>query len=838
MSRRPADRSILAVAPMMVPAMAGAAGIAADRFGPGPGVWIWVGLTVLGVIFSVIQARAGRGRIAGLIILGDPGGLGGAWHHAWWSTVAPDDLSRGVRADSAPRPAWLRGVPIETAVYREESGRPGGQGTTRTVLAVTAVSDGLDWRPASGNVAAWIGGDRTDLEPGRPVEIAGSLAPIEGPRNPGERDARDGWRAIGVRLRIATDGPVGVWPDPSGRVWPWTYCLGRLRAWSHRTLVSGLDARVAPLASALLLGRREEVDPALNDAFARTGTTHLLAISGLHLQALACLIFGVARVLAIRRRPSFWAVILGSTAYALLVGLAPSVVRSLAMTLTVCVAGLIDRPTRRANILAIALLFTLWLNPAHLFDVGCQLSFLAVAAILWGVPAVLAILRRGPEHPLDRVERYYEPGWKRRARRAGRWLVEGMTVSALVWALALPMTGLRFHLTSPISVFLNLPLVPITSLAMLAAGLTLGLSAVWPPLAIPVAWGCRVLLAITDWIVRWGAARSWGHRFGPGPGVGWTLAFYAGLGLAAAASLNGRGPRTRRVAWSAFAGIAAMTLIVPAWPSSPGQPVAEILAVGHGLAVTVRSGDGRTLLYDAGRMGDPRAGRRLIAPVLWARGVTRLDLVILSHADSDHYNALPDLLDRIPIAGVAVAPGFLGESNPGASDLLDLVRARGIPVRMIAAGDAWTLGKDVQLSVLHPPATPMPGTTDNARSVVLAVESAGRRLLLTGDLEGAGLLDLTRVPAPTIDAFLSPHHGGRSSNPIWLYDWARPGLVVSSQSPPMSGASDALSSVEARGVPVWRTWQRGAVRLRWTSTGLVADGFLNDTHPPPSRDPR
>ncbi len=836
MSRRPGDRSILAVAPMMVPALAVAAGVVADRFVMGWSVWTWVALTAVGASVAIVQAWAGTGRIVGLAILW--AGLGGAWHHYWWSTVAPDDLSRGVAAGSGPRPAWLRGVPVETPVYRPDASRPGGQGSTRTVLAVTAVSDGLAWRPASGLVAAWIGGDRTDLEPGRPVEIAGSLSPIDGPRNPGEHDPRDAWRAMGVRLRVGTDGPGGVWADPSGADWPWTYRLGRIRAWSHRTLLDGLDPRVAPLAAALLLGRREGVDPDLNDAFARTGTTHLLAISGLHLQALACLILGVTRVLGVRRRPSFWLVILGSTAYALLVGLAPSVVRSLAMTLTACVAGLIDRPTRPANLLAIALLVTLWLNPAHLFDVGCQLSFLAVAAILWGVSAVVDWLRRGPSNPLDRLERDYESGRQRSARQIGRWVVEGVTVSALVWLVALPMTGLRFHLTSPISIVLNLPLVPITTLAMLAAGLTLGLSAIWAPLAMPTAWACRALLSATDWLVRWGAGQSWGHWFGPGPGVGWTFAFYTTLGLAATASLNGRGTRTRRLAWGAFAGCSVAMLVVPWWPRPPALPEAEILAVGHGLAVVVRSGDGRALLYDAGRMGDPHAGRRLIAPALWARGVTRLDLVILSHADSDHYNALPDLLDRIPIAAVAVAPGFAGETNPGALKLLELVRARGIPMRTLSAGDTWTLGKDVQLSVLHPPARPRAGTTDNARSLVLTVESAGRWLMLTGDLEGVGLTDLTARPAPTIDAFLAPHHGGRASNPIWLYDWAKPGLVVSSQSPPMPGASDALRPVEARGIPVWRTWQRGAVRLRWTPTGLAADGFLNLPTPPDPGDSR
>ncbi len=802
------------------------AGIAADRFLIGWTTWAWWIAAFLGIAVALVEGRAGWRTSLGIVLAFV--GVGGAWHHGRWSDLAADDIARGFEDRDSPRPCWLRGVVVEAPVYRADADRPGGQGTTRTVVAVTAASDGRDWSRASGKVAAWIGGDRSDLEPGRPVELAGNLAPIDGPLNPGERDARESWRAEGVRLRVAVDSPTGVWNDPQGKIWPWTYRLGRVRAWAYRRLVAGLDPSVAPLASALVLGRREAVDPALNDAFARTGTTHLLAISGLHLQALAALIWLLCRASGIRHRPALVTVMVASTAYAGLVGLMPSVARSLAMTLAACLAGLLDRESRPANLLATAALVTLWLDPTDLFDVGCQLSFLAVAAIFWAVPAAMKGLRGEPD-ALDAVERYYQPAWRKRLRRAGWWLAEGLVVSAVVWLAAWPLVALRFHVTSPIGVLLNLPLVPITSLAMLAAGLALGLSSLWWPLGLPAAWACRWLLGATDAIVRWSATQGWGHWFGPGPSEEWVLAFYATLALAAVASLNGWRAAARRSAWAGLVASAAAMLVLPLIPPSPSRPEAEVLAVGHGLAVVVRSGDGRALLYDAGRMGDPRVGRRLIAPALWARGVSRVDSVILSHADMDHYNGLPDLLDRFAIGAVLVPPGFEGPANPGAGALLDRVRSRGIPVRTIAEGDKWTLGRDVSLSVLLPPTAIRPGAKDNERSVVLAVESGERRLLLTGDLEGVGLLELIAKPAPTIDAFLAPHHGGKASNPLWLYDWARPALAVASQRRP--AGRDALDLVAARGIPVWRTWDRGAVRLRWTDGGLAADGYLDGPFP-------
>src|SRR6185437_9036683 len=122
-------------------------------------------------------------------------------------------------------------------------------------------------------------------------------------------------------------------------------------------------------------------------------------------------------------------------------------------------------------------------------------------------------------------------------------------------------------------------------------------------------------------------------------------------------------------------------------------------------------------------------------------------------------------------------------------------------------------------------------STDNARSLVLEIASDGRRLLLTGDLERNGLTEVIAHPLKPLDAMLSPHHGGRTSNPEWLYAWAKPALVVVSQRPPASGSRDPLTPLAEGHFPLLRTWQRGAIRLRWSPSGLLATGFLDPSEP-------
>ena len=821
------------VAPLMPVALAVAAGVVIDRYAEPLRTPAW---SALALGLAALGLAAARRKWAGaVVLLGAWGALAGAWHHYRWSDLAGDDLAR--TATEIPKPAWLRGTVRDVLGYRP--GADGDEGATRVVLDVTEVQSLGEWRKASGRAVMTVVGERTELKPGDGVEAAGNLAKVAGPMNPGEFDYRAHLRAQGTRLRFTVDSPAGVRPTAeASRTVPGLLRAvnagrGAVREWSRKTLSKNVDPRAEPLAEALLLGRRDGLDLELNDAFARTGTTHLLAISGLHMQALGLALGALLRLLGLRRKPTFIAVGTATIAYALLVGLMASVVRSAAMTGTYCLAGLFDRPRRPTDTLAAAGIVTLALNPAYLFDVGCQLSFLAVAVIIWGAgPVARTVMPERPSDPLAAMERAFEPLWRRWVRRALAWGVRGVALSGLVWLAAVPLVALRFHIVSPVGVLLNVPLIPMTSAALLTAGVSLLSGGVWTSLGRPAGLATAWLLDATAAVVRWGAARGWGHAFVPEPAWAWVLGFYATLALATAARL-GRWPGRRAatglfITWSA-AGVVLAVAPGAVTLSRPGDaPRADVLAVGHGLAVVVETGGGRGVLYDCGRMRDPSVGRRVVAPALWARGIRRLDAVVLSHADADHYNGLPDLLDRVPVARVLVHEGFASAANPGAVELLDRVRSKGVTVQTVAAGHSWDAGA-TRFTVRHPPEGWEPSAPDNARSLVLDVSWHGRHALLTGDLEGEGLATFTSEPTGgPIDVLLSPHHGGRTANPSWLYDWAEAGAVVVSQRPLPPGSRDPLDALDDRGTPVWRTWQSGAVRLTWEEEGIRVQGFLDE----------
>src|SRR5262249_14769781 len=148
----------------------------------------------------------------------------------------------------------------------------------------------------------------------------------------------------------------------------------------------------------------------------------------------------------------------------------------------------------------------------------------------------------------------------------------------------------------------------------------------------------------------------------------------------------------RRWRWAVLAGLVwlCVGLVGADWKSA-STPADEFrctfLAVGHGGCTVMETPDGRVLLYDAGALGGPDVTRRQIAPYLWNRGIRRIDEIFLSHADLDHFNGLPALLDRFAVGQVTCTPTFSEKATPGVQFTVETLKRRGIPVRIVRAGD-------------------------------------------------------------------------------------------------------------------------------------------------------
>jgi competence protein ComEC len=331
--------------------------------------------------------------------------------------------------------------------------------------------------------------------------------------------------------------------------------------------------------------------------------------------------------------------------------------------------------------------------------------------------------------------------------------------------------------------------------------------------------------------------------------AGWyALLFAAVVGLAAAV-------RRRPATWLALAatwaavgwvGVAVARVVAP--PRAEVRVVAA--ALGHGCGIVVRSPLGRCLVYDAGRLGAASAARRGISAVLWSEGIRRIDTLVISHADADHMNAVPELCVRFEVGELAVGAAFLTSDAPTAREVVAAARRRRIPLRVLEAGDSFAVDAVCRARVLQAE-TPPRGAAwsaardrDNESSVVLAIEAAGRRLLLTGDVEGAAAERLVAAGPGACDVLVAPHHGTRTSLPPVVAHAAAPEWVIVSGAggpawPLVRAAYEAVGGT--RPAAVIKTGGEGAIAVSLTAAAVTATQFSGGAwwpiDPPPARLP-
>lgn len=459
--------------------------------------------------------------------------------------------------------------------------------------------------------------------------------------------------------------------------------------------------------------------------------------------------------------------------YMLLVSPETPVVRATLLVWIACLAAAIGRRPQAMTSLAAAAILVLAWHPPEVFRVGTQLSFLSTA-VLVGVTRAFGRWRV-IDDPIERLIETHRPPWERRLRRLGLQVFELVVVGAAIWALTAPLVAARFHVLSPIGLLLNPLIAPLVPLAMAFGGLCLLAAPVSSLLAGLFGSLCDLVLGAIEAIVDAAATVPGGYAWIPGPPLWWAVGWYAGSGLMLLCLPREalRRPTTWILAAAAWCGLGWIGVAVTG--SGPQSLEVVVAAMGHGCGIVVRSPAGRVIVYDAGRLGAPGAACRGMAAVLWSRSVTRIDTLVLSHADTDHFNAVPDLLERFAVGEVRVSGAFLRSDSLAVRELLREIHERRIPIRPLAVGDEIPADPLCRIRVLHQDER---GADDNQTSIVLSVEAAGRRLLLTGDIEGNGLARFVAADPEDCDVLVAPHHGSITSLPADIARETRPAWII------------------------------------------------------------
>jgi competence protein ComEC len=749
-------------------ALAAAAGVlmAAAGFGE-PVFWLLAGCAALTVAIILAVFRRWRTGVCLVIILGCAGGFR--------FSQARDDYLRQIAHNQtfAGREAIVTGV---------MTGRPEPTlfGYSCRIQARSSVPAGI-----VGTIRIFSRQKPADDWYGQTIRVAGRFRPLEpaGGPWPGfeERNQVAGYLTGRTRMRLT--GGFAL-PAP----FQWAEACRRSMMAAGRSALRGLNL---DLLHGLLFGERFRESPArrkLIGELQRTGSVHLLSVSGLHVGLVAGFLNLILGWCGLPRRIRALPIAAAIGFYALLSGLEPPVLRA-GLMLLFCFAVERAEPAARLFLAGLLLLLA---DPYNLFDLGFQLSFAATLGLVWLFPALRDAIPA--------------------SNRWRRWVRDCLLFAVAAQLPLIPILVDHFQQIVWIGPLANLWLAFPTTVAVIGGMIGEGVGTLLPMVGrlilTPVDWAVSLIRESTGLLAgQWWAA-SWSPVW-PWP---WVAGYYLGLLLVfdwlRPSALTGKRPPFRAWGPLLLASLFLANLVVWAgygYRLRNDCLLVSVIDVGQGDAILLRAPDGTSALVDTGGEG---YGRRSVVPALRRFGVERLRWVLLSHGHRDHAGGLAEILDEVPVERLIFAA-----ADDQLAAIQNQAARRRIKRQYAAAGMKLKLGAALgEVLAVQPPEA-------EEHSLVTAVSFGKNRVLLTGDLDGESEERLVKRLGPRLRATVLKvgHHGSNHGSSLRFLAQVRPAVaVVSAGKGNRYGhpGAETLNRIKALGIMLRRTDRHGRIDLR------------------------
>jgi competence protein ComEC len=643
--------------------------------------------------------------------------------------LPPDHIINFTSKES--RLVYLRGIILDEPILTSTSY---GEEKTIFVLETRELKPGSDnqiWQGVRGRVKVTAYGKRERYSYSDELLLGGYLSRPEGPRNPGGFNYKEylARQRIYTLLRVKQENLIKSIGEGGNPFVKFTFGIKE----KLRELIKvNLPQLEGSLLSAIILGDREDLPEELNDFFIKTGTVHILAISGLHVGIVAFIFLSLFKVLRVPRKLRYVLVIFLLIIYAFLTGARPPVIRATIMALVLLFGLLINRDIDIYNSLGLAALIILMGNPLQLFDAGFQLSFLCVISILYFTPKMASIFK-------DK-----------------NWLTKYFFVSLSAWLGIIPVVAYHFNIISPMTVIANLAVIPFIFLVV-ALGFTFILAGLLSLIfakvfGATVSFALSVLIHFTSIISK----LPFSYFYIPQPTYIYIICYY--VLLLVVFNYKRLGLSVGRLSI-----LVLVTLNFLIWKGALRQPNDKLKVtffdVGYGDAAFVEFPKSGNMLIDAGEGQDADKGRWVIMPFLRSKGINTIDAIVLSHPDEDHVGGLYTIIKNFKVKNLF--DNGMPTRSLAYANYIRAIKEENVFRRILKEGNQIK-GYNALVYILHPPTEFLRNTRSdtNNNSLILKIIYKDIGILFCGDIEEEAMKRL--IPYGWIlnsSIIKIPHHG-------------------------------------------------------------------------------
>ncbi|NLP35633.1 MAG: DNA internalization-related competence protein ComEC/Rec2 [Clostridiales bacterium] len=641
------------------------------------------------------------------------------------------------------------------------------------------------------NVLIYCSGEQ-NYRIGNGITVYGQIKKFSQATNPGQFNEKLYYQTQNIDYKVMADEIRITNQEHS----PYYDFLSRMKQNLIHVYRNILTEKEAGTIIAMLLGEKYLLDDGINELYQQNGISHILSISGLHVSLLGMAIYKLLKRLKFPFTLSIILAIIFLYSYGALTNFSVSTVRSVIMMVLLLLSAIFGKTYDMLSAISLSAFLILLGNPIQLFNVGFQLSFSAVFGMAVLLPCFQKLFSSKP-------------------------VLGEIYVSISAQIATMPFVLFYFYQLPIYSVFINLLLLPLSSLLLLTALIAGVAGTIAMPIGVFCIGASSYILRFYEWICGIGASLP-KHLVTIGRPDIPRILLYLALLLFFHWSVH----RYKKKRLIFLLPIALLILILP--DRNVGLEI-TMLDVGQGEAIFMETERGTTYLIDGGSLDTKSVGKYRIQPFLLSNGVDHIDYVFVSHTDQDHISGLKELMQegKIKIHNLLLPYLLHSYKEEAYVGLEELAKSSGINVNYFSKGDLLSDG-ELKITCLHPSMEYVP-SSKNSYSMVLSVSFVEFDLLLTGDLEKDGEAILMATYPYDYDILKVAHHGSKYSTSEGFLQIAKPELALIScgkanrYGHPHIELLDRLDEV---GSEVVITYESGAITIMTDGKKMVVEEYL------------